>query len=177
MKMYVMRYFIIFILVTECFVSCESYRIGVDSRTAKNVSENFSREYTGLDTLIRTDGYYYHEDSTGLNSPFMMSNDREYYTLYVQYKNHIQIQEGFRNKSDKSGRGKGNYTLSGDTIKVRWAMPFQIGCYDIFSQQYVIVNDTTLRQIFHLCETCNGEKRDPVRNEIYKFYKYPVEIK
>ncbi|MCL1932216.1 MAG: hypothetical protein FWF53_00165 [Candidatus Azobacteroides sp.] len=171
-----MKRHIIFILMTECFFSCgDGLRFAVNSRTVKDVSINFSREYTGLDTLIRIDGYYYHEDGTGLlHEPFIMSNDREFNILYVRYKNHNQIQEDFRNQSDKTGRGKGNYTLSGDTIKVRWAMPFQWAGYNIFSQQYVIESDTTLRQIFHLCETCDT-KRDPVRNEIYKFYEYPVD--
>ena len=95
---------------------------------------------------------------------------------YVRYKNHIQIQEDFGNDKSRAGRGRGNYTLSGDTIKVKWALPYQSKCYEIFSQQYVILNDTTLRQIWHLCETCeayDGKKRDPIRNDIYKFFKYP----
>jgi len=168
-----MRYLIIFILIIGSFFSCESYRIGIDSRSAKIVSENFSREYTRLDTLIRIDGYYYHEDGTRLISPFIMSNNREFQILYVRYESHIQIQEKFGNNTP-TARGKGSYTLSGDTIKVRWAMPYQIGCYHIYSEQYVIENDTTLRRIFHLCETDDPrrEKSSPARNDIYKFYKY-----
>ena len=120
----------------ECFFSCESYRIDVGPRTAKKVSEKFSREYTGLDTLIRTDGYYYRKDDTGLlHEPFIMSNDREFHILYVQYENHNRIQEKFGNNTP-TARGKGSYTLSGDTIKARWAMPYQIGCYFIFSEEY-----------------------------------------
>ena len=173
-----MKRFIIFILMIKCFFSCSSINF-CNQPEVKRVLENFSREYTGLDTLIRIDGYYYHEDGTRLPSPFIMSNSSEFRILQVRYENHFQIQEDFdfKNKSDKSGRGRGSYTLSGDTITVRWAMPFQFNCYDIFSQQYVIENDTTLRLIFFSCETCNGEKSDTVRNEIYKFYKYPVEIK
>ena len=170
-----MKYHILFMLMTICVISCNSQRIGVDSKTAKNVSENFPKIYTGLDTLIRIDGYYYQEDNSKVNgAAFMLSSNGEFNILYVQFKNHIQIQEAFRNKSDKSGRGKGNYTLSGDTMTVRWAMPFQFNSYDIFSQQYVIENNTTLRQIFDLCETC-GTKRDPVRNEIYKFYEFKID--
>jgi len=171
--MYVMKRFIIFMLMTECFFSCGS-SIDLCNRTeAKNVLENFSREYTGLDTLIRIDGYYYREVNTEVNgSAFIISNNGEFRILYVNFKNHIQIQDGFRNKSDKSARGRGNYTLSGDTIKARWAMPSQFNCYDIFSEQYVIENDTTLRQISQ--EIHDGKQRDPVKNEIYKFYKYPV---
>ena len=161
--------------MTKCFFSCGSADL-CNRTEAKHVLENFSREYTGLDTLIRIDGYYYSEDGTGLlHEPFIMSNNREFHILYVQYKNHNQIQEKFRDDTP-TGRGRGSYTLSNDTIKVRWAMPYQIGCYHIYSEQYVIENGTTLRLIFHLCET-DGKQRDPVRNEIYKLYEYPVEMK
>jgi len=170
-----MKRFIIFMLMTKCFFSCNIISFGNQSEV-KRMLESFSREYTGLDTLIRIDGYYYHEDGTRLPSPFIMSNNGEFRILQVRYENHFQIQEKFGNNTP-TARGRGSYTLSGDTITARWAMPYQIGCYHIFSGQYVIENDTTLRLIFFLCETCNGEKSNSIRNEIYKFYKYPVEIK
>ena len=168
-----MKRFIIFILMTKCFFSCSS--VDFCNRTeAKNVLKNFSREYTGLDTLIRTDGYYYHEGRMGLlHEPFIMSNNGELHILYIQYKSHVELQEKFRNNTP-TGRGRGSYTLSGDTITVRWAMPFQFNCYDVFLGKYVIENDTTLRKIWQ--ESRNGQ-RSPVRNEICKFHKYPVEMK
>jgi len=167
-----MKHLILFILITESFFSCGSSTDLCNRREAKQVLENFSRAYTGLDTLIRTDGYYFHEDSTGLlHEPFMMSNNGELHILYIQYKSHIELQEKFKNNTP-TGRGRGSYTLSGDTIKVRWAMLFQFNCYNVFSGQYVIENDTTLRLIWQ--ESRNGQ-RNPVRNEIYKFYKYPVD--
>jgi hypothetical protein len=166
-----MKRLIIFILMAKCLFSCGS---GVDlcNRTeAKQVLENFSREYTGLNTLIRTDGYYYHEDSTGLlHEPFIMSNNGELHILYIQYKSHVELQGKFRNNTP-TGRGIGSYTLSDDTIIVRWAMPFQFNCYDVFSGQYVIENDTTLRKIWQ--QSRNGQ-RNLVRNEIYRFYEYEV---
>jgi len=171
MKMYALK----FVLMAVCFVSCGSSNNFCNSREAKRIMENFAREYTGLDTLIRIDGYYYHEDGTELITPFMVSNNGEFHFLSVRFQNHIQIQEKFRNNTP-SARAKGSYSLSGDTIKVRAAMPFQTGCYDTFSQQYVIIDDTTLRRIWHVCETCetsDGTKRDPTRNDIYKFFKYP----
>ena len=167
-----MKRLIIFILMTECFFSCGSTNF-CNRKEAKDVLENFSREYTGLDTLIRIDGYYYHEDSAGLlHEPFIMSNNGELHILHVQYKNHNRIQEKFRDNTP-TARGRGSYTLSGDTINVRWAMPFQFNCYDVFSEQYVIENDTTLRKIWQ--ESRNSEQHGSVKNEIYKFYKYPVD--
>jgi hypothetical protein len=169
-----MKRFIIFMFMTKCFFSCGSTDL-CNRTEAKHVLGNFSKEYTGLDTIIRTDGYYYHEDSTGLlPRPFMLSNNGEIHILHVRFHNHIQIQERFRDNASVS-RGRGSYTLSGDTITARWAVPFQFNCYDIFSGQYVIENDTTLRKIWQ--ELHDGKQRDPVRNEIYKFFKYPVEKK
>ena len=166
-----MRYFIIFILIVWCFFSCWGPGRSVGPRTAKKVSRDFPRIYTGLDTLIRIDGYYYHENSIGeFCGPFMVSNNSEFRISNVQYNNHNQIWDVFR-KGMLDGEGKGSYTLSGDTIKARWPMPYQIGCYDIFSHQYIIENDTTLRLIFGSYETCSGSKRDSVRNKIYKFHK------
>jgi hypothetical protein len=131
---------------------------------------------TGIDTLIRIDGYYYREESTGLGGPFMVSNNGEIQIFHAILKDHNRIQENFKN--EKSHRGRGNYILLGDTIKVRWALPFQTGCYTIFSEQYVIIDETTLKRIWSLCENCdppNAKKRDPVRNEIYTFYEYQIE--
>lgn len=175
-----MKYFLLFIIIiTTCSISCESYQVGVNSRTAKNVSEHFSREYTGLDTLIRIDGYYYNINDTGLLfSPFMVSNNREFNILYYQTNNHNRIQHLFSSKSYNSAKGTGYYSLSGDTIKARWAIPYQFNSYDIFSQQFLIVNDTTLRKIYHLCETCSADVNERQKNrkdEIYKFYKYSID--
>ena len=170
-----------FVLMLVCFASCFG---GRNFQEAKRVSENFAREYTGIDTLIKIDGHYYREDGTGFGSPFMMSNNGEFQVFRTISENHIQIQEDFKDvKSRLAARGRGNYTLSGDTIKVSWALPYQTRCYEIFSEQYLIVNDTTLRRIWSLCETCgiygkHDKKRDPViKDEIYRFYEYQIDTK
>jgi len=165
-----MKHLILFILMTESLFSCGSSTDFCNRKEAKYVLGNFSREYTGLDTLIRTDGYYYHEDNTGLlHGPIIMSKNGEFQTHYAILKSHNQIQEWLR-KYD-SQKGKGSYILSGDTITVKWAMLFQFNCYNVFSGQYIIENDTTLRLIW---QESRNSQRNPVRNEIYKFYKYPV---
>jgi len=43
--------------------SCICYHIKT-YRAAKEISRDFERKYTGLDTLIRLDGYYYYQDSS-----------------------------------------------------------------------------------------------------------------
>ena len=53
-KIYKIRCFI-FMLITVCVVSCVC-----NKREARRI-KNFEKKYTGLDTLIRIDGYYYRE--------------------------------------------------------------------------------------------------------------------
>jgi hypothetical protein len=59
--------YLMLLLILICIFSC-----GRNLKEAMRISKNFEREYTGLDTLIKIDGYYYHEDSIGLRSPFMI---------------------------------------------------------------------------------------------------------
>jgi len=153
-------------LTIICFALCCR-----NLREARNVSKNFSKEYTGLDTLIKLDGYYYYEDSTELCFPLVFSKNSEFKTLFSRFKTHEELQNIIR----RSEIGNyGTYTLVGNIINVKWASRYNPGCYEIFSEQYVIENDTTLRLIWHLCETCEtySTKRDPIRNDIYKFFKY-----
>jgi len=59
-----------------------------------------------------------------------------------------------------------------------WSEKYSLGSYRIFSEKYLIVNDTTLRRIWFSVNTNNtGKKHNPTRDEICKFYKYPVEIR
>ena len=135
------------------------------------ISKNFMRENTGLDTLIRIDGYYYNEDSTWLRAPFIISNNKEFQIYFVRFESHKEIQEILGNKNFISN---GNYTLLGDTINVQWIGKYGFRSYVIYSEQYVIVNDTTLRRIWFSSNANNSTRtRDPLRNDIYKFYKYP----
>jgi len=139
------------------------------------VSKNFAKDYTGIDTLIRIDGYYYRENISESKSlsPFILSKNSEIQAFFFIFKSHEDIKQYI---SSQSKPFYGNYVLMGDTIKIRWAEKYDLGSYRIFSEQYVIVNDTTLKKIWFLCETCDnpdGRKIDSTRNEIYKFFKFP----
>jgi len=171
----------IFLVILYVFlISCASHNNPCGRlwlQEVRRVTENYTSEYTGLDTLIRIDGYYYRVDSTGAvnGASFKVSNEGNFHILYIRYNDHTKIQEGFRNdRILRSARGIGGYTLSGDTIKARWARRFQPGGYDIFLQQYVIENDTTLQLIWQLFEPCmsDGREHNPVRNETFRFFQY-----
>ena len=142
--------------------------------------QNFSRKYTGLDTLIRIDGYFFRIDSAGaVNGPaFMLSKNGEFRTTHLYLENHIQIQERFKTNRRHSRIRRGSYALSGDTITARWVSRFDLMSYDIFSSRFIILNDTTLKEIWHFCETGCGqiEQPDPVRSDIYRFFQFDVDV-
>ena len=156
----------IFVLIAICLVSCFGFW------EARHI-RNFVEEYTGLDTLIRIDGYYYHDDGRWIMSPILFSNNGRCFTAYSTLdNNHDRVQEWI-----KSSRffNRGYYILYSDTIKVRWAMRFQPCSFFIFSRKFVIENDTTLRLIWQLRENCDTDdcrERDTIRNEIYRFFQY-----
>ncbi len=161
-----MRKHLIFIFVTICLVSCVN-------REVWRVAKNYPRIYTGIDTLIRIDGYYYHEDSiVGLNRPIIISNDGGFLRFSAgSMENHVEVQEYIeRVRRLETG---GSYTLSGDTIKARWADKYELASYHINSAKFIILNDSTLRRIWVVCETCDDNKPDKTRNDIYKFFQYP----
>jgi len=157
--------------MTICLVSC-----GRNLWEAKRIIKKYDREYTEIDRLIRIDGYYYKEDSIGLNWPFMLTDNGKFRLFRARFDSHSRIQESF---IENKYLEKGSYSLSGDTIKIRWAFRYDLGAYEIFSAQYLIVNNTTLRQIWYLCETCftyDGKVHDPNRNEIFKFHEFNYDI-
>ncbi len=161
-----MRKHLIFIFVTICLVSCVN-------REVRRISKNFPRVYTGIDTLIRIDGYYYREDSMGLlNEPIIISNDGGFIRFPVGWvENHLEVQEYIeRVRRLETG---GSYILSGDTITARWANKLDLATYYIYSAKFVILNDSTLRRIWAVCETCDDNKPDDTRNDIFNFFQYP----
>ena len=161
-------------LITISFVSC-----GPNWHEAMLVSKNFKGEYTGLDTLINLSGYYYKEDSIRFNyedsaslkiAPLFFSRNGEF-KMYGYFKTREALLSAISLRSYN-----GYYTIVGDTIKVKWVSRYNLNNYDIFSGKYFIENDTTIRHIWFSCETCET-KRDPVRNEIYRFFKYQIDTK
>ncbi|MCL2040269.1 MAG: hypothetical protein FWG85_07560 [Bacteroidetes bacterium] len=166
--------FIFFILVVA---SCRNYE------EYKYISKNFERKYTGLDTLIRLDGYYYYyappyriNQSTGdyrydslRYLPIVFSKNSEYNTFGC-FSTHERIQEHISRFNYYNG---GYYKLSGDTIKAQAAARASLNSWAINYRQYIIENDTTLRLISSYSNTGYAYEQNPIRNEIYRFYKYP----
>ena len=169
MNKYMRIKYFAFTLVTFCLTSC----FHANLFEAMRISKNFIKEYTGLDTLIRIDGYYYMEDSTSVISPFIFSNDNTFQISPGRYnhKNHAYIQKGLQEDIGTRWMCKGNYNLLGDTIKTKWVIPYALGGYYIYSGRYLIVNDTTIRRIWRSFES-PVEKSETETNDIYHFYEY-----
>jgi hypothetical protein len=169
-----------FMLVAMCVTSC----FHANLFEAMRVSKNFPKEYTGLDTLIRIDGYYYMEDSTGVKLPFFFSKNGEFKIFSLgKMKSHEELQRIINSfiPFDKNytvlgdtmfQSHNGNYTLSGNTINIKWTRPYALGHYRVYSEKYLIVNDTTLRQIWLYSTPFNDKKCDTVTNDLYHFYEY-----
>lgn len=162
------KYFV-FVLISMFLTSCFNGNLF----HAMRISKNFPKEYKGLDTLIRIDGYYYREDSTGLHQPFFFLKNSEFKMYYVgRLKTHGSVQSIINSLEPSSG----NYTLSGDTIKTTWVVPYALGHYKIYSEKFLIVNDTTLKRIWKYYEYAT-EKHGIETNEICHFHKYEFDTK
>jgi hypothetical protein len=159
--------YLIFALMTICLTSCGSY-----PREAMQI-KNFKKEYTGLDTLIRIDGYYYYEYYVGLElriTLFAFSKDGEF-KRFNAFDTHKELQSTLNDP--KFWRGEyGNYTIVGDTIKAKLTRRFQIISYDLFEEYFIIENDTTLSRIRALMTFNPRDRRDIEKNEIVRFREY-----
>ena len=154
------------VFIVIYITSCINYQEAV------KVSKKFPREYTGIDSLIRIDGYFYFEDIRGLSTPLVFSN----YGKLVYYpggwiENHAKLQE-YMKRANKSLKG-GSYTLTGDTINAKWADRFGFMSYHIGSQKFIIIDDTTLVNI----RKCPYNISDNVVYNIYKFREYKFDLK
>jgi len=171
---------LIFIFFIFFVSSCRNYE------EYKYITKNFEKKYTGLDTLIRLDGYYYKEyydtyteyhkklgliiDTVVTYRTIVFSKNSEYNTFCL-FRSHKEIQSFVRDKPYCTNYGF--YTLLDDTIKTQWSARANLNSWVIFYSQYLIENDTTLKLISHFGNSGYAFEQNPLRNEIYKFYKYP----
>ncbi len=136
---------IVFILFTIC--SCLS--------RPKNFTSSFENEYTGLDTLIKTDGYYVSQRDC----------DSAFYSMYMFYSNGLftiattseispELIECFQS-GGKSFISQyplwGTYLLFGDTIKTQVIRPEGGGC--VIFRDYLILNDRSILNISDYVES------------------------
>jgi len=131
---------LIIILIAICLTSCWNIR------EARRVSKNFSRECTGIDTLIRIDGYYYWiNDSVGrLGLPLFFFEDGRLEVFMFSFETHEELQSVISHRRP----WRGSYRIYGDTIRIAWVKRYAVWGYIIHRSDFLIKNDTTLKQFF-----------------------------
>jgi len=139
-----------------------------------SISNNYTKEYTGIDTLIKINGYYY-ESSEIDYGPIVLTNYGGFYRYYILFNSHSHINEFItKNHSTYTGH-KGSYKVFNDTIKAKWVRKYDLGSYDIYEEHFVILNDTTLKRIFYASKRIDRKEKvlDPeCAKNIFKFYFY-----
>ena len=179
MKMFVKIRCLILVLITVCAVSCVC-----NKREARRI-KNFTRQYTGLDTLIRIDGYYYREyfDITEVVREYYPDNRfRITYAIFSENGGFrgsgFYITHGILQDHAYSSPYDGYYTIVGDTIKISSQRKFQLGMWHLFEDYYLIENDTTLLQIRSTSMACpDNSVYDRVLDNVYKFREYKFNTK
>jgi hypothetical protein len=167
----------IFICILICFTFC----CPPNFIKVKHIIKNFPKEYTGLDTLIRIDGYYYSEDtleiaytdSMGVEVERFLFSKNGKFVSPGYYRTHEEVQNYIN--YDKLNKLKGSYSINGDTIQTKWIMCYDWGYYYIFTEKYIILNDTTLKSVGRSIEyPCH--KKEIEKNKVYNFYEYKSDI-
>jgi hypothetical protein len=139
--------------------------------TAKDITKNSLREYNGIDTLIKINGYYFETCEQNLCSPFFLSKKGEFVVIYGVFHSHDEIHNYINTYYPLPPLG--NYSISNDTIKAKFVRKYDFEAYDIFEEQYIIQNDTTLIGIYR--SIFRNEKKEDPKRIIYKFYPYKLE--
>lgn len=136
----------------------------VNYKTASQII-NHPSGYTGIDQLIRIDGYFF-EESQNVYSPFIFWDNGKHTKYFFRFGSHKEIHENL----DFLEPGKGYYTISNDTITVRWVRSYNRFSYHAYEEFFVIINDTTLNRVHY---TINGEARSsPQGSDVYRFYPF-----
>jgi hypothetical protein len=160
------RVFIPLICLTLCYACFAGYR------EARQITVHYPREYTGIDTLIRIDGYYCGIYKGHFSRPFMLSENGEYTGNLARYASHDQIIADFNEFYPKIS--KGNYQVVNDTITVNTTAKYGPWAYDIIKYVFVIINDTTLERVY----SSNIRADDTIINQdrvLFRFHQYPIE--
>jgi hypothetical protein len=146
--------------------SCNGYK------EARQITNHFPKQYNGVDTLIRIDGYYYGIYGDFLGSrPFILSENGEYSGTLGRFDSHDQIIAFFSEYYPKIRNG--NYQVVNDTITVNTTAKYGPWSYDIIKYVFVIQNDTTLERVYFSYKRVNTKvNRDRI---LFRFYQYPIE--
>jgi hypothetical protein len=161
------RFYIFSVLALVFVSSCVNYD------KAREI-KNYPREFTGIEQLIRIDGYYFYQDTESIVFPFVFTNDGEYLLLPTAFNNHEEfhhfLQQNF-NPRITSYPESGIHTIKNDTIKTRRISKYEIWSYRYIERDFIALNDSTLQSI---SVNVNGESYSS--GHLYHFYPYDVSM-
>ena len=165
MKKIILYIFILAIVVYSC---------SLNYNAARDIKDRYSREYTGIDTLIQINGYYY-ISSKEANSPFVLTTYGGFYKYFAKFACHDNFQDYISNVYPSSTRG--NYKISNDIIKAKWVSKYDLGIYDIFEEHFIILNDSTLARYYWSNGRSNRiEKILDITDSVNIFKFYPFDL-
>lgn len=145
--------------------ACNGYK------EARQISRHSPRDYTGIDTLIRIDGYYYGLCKVGLCSPFMLSENGKYTGRFGIFDTHDRITADFYKFYHRIFNGQ--FQVDGDTITVNTTRKYSPWSYDLIKYVFVIVNDTTLERVYFSYKRV--DTKENFDRVLFRFYEYPIE--
>ncbi|WP_079555909.1 hypothetical protein [Alkalitalea saponilacus] len=135
----------------------------------RSITRDFPREYNGIDTLIRIDGYYFGLCDDYLCRPFIITDRNEFKGRLGKYYSHNQIVAGFHEFYSKMRTG--NYNVVNDTITVNTVAQYGPWSFDILKYVFVIHNSTTLERIY----SSNVRNDTIVNKDRIMFLFYPFD--
>ncbi|MDR2084292.1 MAG: hypothetical protein LBP67_04790 [Bacteroidales bacterium] len=158
-----MKKVLIIIFLVFLFCSC-----GINYKQARQIIKNPKKDYTGIDTIIRINGYYYNQRIDGIHYPFFLKTNGE----FLIYKYNLNSKKKFEEDVFTFNiPDKGYYDISNDTLKIIYAGKFQIFSYDIYSINFIILNDSTLKAISF---SANGGEIE-LLDKIFEFQEFNIE--
>lgn len=160
-------------LVLTGFVVCIFLSSCVNYFAARDIMHNYPKHYNGIDTLIRINGYYYFTDEEGIRGPISFYSDGTLRTANLIFRNHARI-FNYLNKNFSSLQF-GHFRISLNTIKAKWVFRYDVLCYDLYEEIFLIKNDTTLLRVYEY--TTASEQKVNTDTIAYRFHPFEFDRK
>lgn len=155
----------ILILLIFLFTGCNNYI------AAWRIKYNYSKEYNGVDTLIRTDGYYYEKCIPDVCMPTVFLPDGSFFRIGARFLG-LSVVEATIKERGMTKNARGNFFIRGDTLIAQSVVEYQITCYDLYETYYVIEDSITLRMVKGIYN--DGQMtRTTIYNTEYTFRPFP----
>lgn len=136
-----------------------------------DIFENSHKTYTGIDTIIKTEGYYYQSCQQDFCKPIIFTKTGEFMIYNYKYQAIDSINNHINSYFPPSTHGI--YTLNSDTIKVKWAYRYDLGCYIIIENKFKILSDSILLKVFSMSLIGDDNVLDTSKS-IYKFRAFSI---